>query len=77
MIFLSQTVQKSRDLGDILNVPTTSSGVIGRGAGTPLHDLLDRSQNQKNLVSRGLSNMKDKDLRLLSVLTRRVIERLD
>jgi hypothetical protein len=77
MIFLSQTVQKSRDLGDILDVPTTSSCVIGRGVDLPLHDLLDRPPKRKNLVSRGLSNMRDEDLRLLSVLTRRAIERLD
>jgi hypothetical protein len=76
MIFLSQTV---RDLGNFFSVPETSgsSGVIGRGAGTPLHDLLDHPQKRKKPVSRGLANLRDEDLRLLSVLTRRAIESLD
>ena len=44
--------------------------LVGRGAGT-------HSRSGKNSVSRGLANSRDEGLRLLNVLTRRALERLD
>lgn len=67
MIFLSETT--GRDLA--------RSDVIGRGVGRPLHGLPGRFQSRKKLVSRGLANFRDEDFRLLSVLVRRVLDRLD
>lgn len=57
-------------LSETVGRDLTSSDVVGRGAGT-------HSRPGKNSVSRGLANSRDDDLRLLDVLTRRVLERLD
>jgi len=48
----------------------TSSGVVGRGVST-------HPRPPRRLVSRALANLRIEDLRLLSVLTRRALERLD
>ena len=77
VIFFSQT---ARDLGEFWDdsaASAGSSGVLGRGASTPLYDLLDHLQKRNDPVSRGLANLRDGDLRLLSSLTRRAIESLD
>jgi hypothetical protein len=66
MIFLSEPV--SRDIA--------SSDVAGHDAGTLFHGLLDYSQPQKTPVSRGLANLRDEDLQLLSVLAHRALEGL-
>ena len=66
MIFLSQTV--GRDL---------ASDVAGHGEGMLLHVLPGLFQPREKRVSRGLPNLRDEDSRLLSVLTRRALERLD
>jgi hypothetical protein len=67
MIFLSETV--GRDLA--------SSAVVGRGAGTLVHGLPDHPRPRNIPEARGLANLRDEDLRLLSVLTRRALEGLD
>ena len=67
MIFLSQTIG-NRDL---------ASDVVGRGEGMLLHGLPGHFQPRKRRMSRGLANLRDEDLRVLSVLTRRALERLD
>lgn len=59
MIFLSSTI--GRDLAD---------SVIGRGM--PLHRLRDHPQPPKPPVL-DLASLRDEDLRLLSVLTRRAL----
>jgi hypothetical protein len=61
MIFLSKPA--GRDLAN--------SDVVGRGAST-------HHRSRKKLVSRGLAgaNLRDEDVRLLSVLTRRTLESL-
>ena len=48
----------------------TSSDVVGRG-------IRMHSRPPEKPVSRALANLRDEDLGLLSVLTRRVLERLD
>ena len=67
MIFLSEPVQRN----------LASSDVIGRGVGALLHGPPDHLQPRKKPASRGLANLRDEDLRLLSVLTRRALDRLD
>jgi hypothetical protein len=47
-----------------------SSGVVGRGAS--MHP-----RPPKKPVSRAPANLRNEDLRLLSILTRRALERLD
>ena len=46
-----------------------NSVVVARGAGTP-------PRPRRNLVSRRLANLREEDLRLLNVLTRRALESL-
>jgi hypothetical protein len=48
----------------------TSSDVVGRGVST-------HPRHTRKPVSRALANLRNEDLRLLSVLTRRALERLD
>jgi hypothetical protein len=48
----------------------TSSDVVGRGVST-------HPRPPRELVPRALANLKNEDLRLLSVLNRRALERLD
>ena len=48
----------------------TSSDVVGRGVST-------HPRSPRKPVSRALANLRNQDLRLLSVLTRRALERLD
>jgi len=48
----------------------TSSDVVGRGVST-------HPRPPRKLVSRALADLRNEDLRLLSVLTRRALERLD
>jgi len=55
--------QNGRDL-------TSSSDVVGRGVST-------HPRPSRKLVSRALANLRNEDLRLLSALTRRALERLD
>ena len=64
MIFLSSTIGRDFASRDVI------------GPGTPLHDLPGHLQPRKNPVS-SLANLRDEDLRLLSVLTRRALDRLD
>ena len=59
---ISLSQSASRDL--------TSSDVVGRGVNTD-------PQHPREPVSRALTNLRNEDLRLLSVLTRRALERLD
>ena len=66
MIFFSETV--GRDL--------ENSGVVGHSAGTLLHGLPDHPRPRKSPVSQDLANLRDEDLRLLSVLTHRALESL-
>ena len=66
MIFPSETV--GRDL---------ASSVVSRGEGALLHGLPDYPRPRKIPEARGLANLRDKDLRLLSVLTRRALASLD
>jgi hypothetical protein len=47
-----------------------SIGVVGRGASMP-------PRPPKAPVSRAPANLRNEDLRLLSILTRRALERLD
>ena len=54
-----------------------ASSDVGRGAGTLVHGLPDHPQARRNPVPRALAGMKDKDLRLLSVLTRRALDSLN
>ena len=56
-----------------------SSDVVGRGAGTLVHGLPapDHPQARRNPVSRALAGLRNEDLRLLSVLTRRALESLN
>ena len=49
---------------------------VGRGTGTLAHGP-DHPQARRNPVSRALAGMKDEDLRLLSVLTRRALDSLN
>lgn len=72
--FLSQTI--GRDLGNVLATPARR-GVISRRAGLPLHSPPVDLQTREQLASRGLAHVRDEDLRLLSVLTRRALESLD
>jgi hypothetical protein len=59
MIFLSKSANSvPRDL--------PNSDVVGRGGG--------KHQSRKQLVSRGLANLRDEDLQLLNVLARRALE---
>ena len=61
MIFLSKSANSvPRDL--------PNSDVVGRGA--------SKHQSRKQLVSRGLANLRDEDLQLLRVLARRALESL-
>ena len=61
MIFLSKSAKSvPRDL--------PNSDVVGRGGG--------KHQSRKQLVSRGLANLRDEDLQLLNVLARRALESL-
>jgi hypothetical protein len=60
MIFL---IKSGRDFSN----SARDSGVVARGAGT-------HPRPRENLVSRGLTNLREEDLRLLSVLTRRAFE---
>jgi hypothetical protein len=49
------------------------SSTIGRS----VEPLNERSQDQEDLVSRSLSNMRDEDLQMLSIISRRTLNRLD
>jgi hypothetical protein len=49
------------------------SSTIGRS----VEPLNERSQDEEDLVSRSLSNMRDEDLQMLSVISRRTLNRLD
>ena len=58
----------------LLSQPTgrdlAASGVVGRGVST-------RPRSPSKSMSRALANLKNEDFRLLSILTRRALERLD
>jgi hypothetical protein len=66
MIVLSSTI--GRDL---------ASDAVDRDEGMLLPGLPGHFQLRKRRVSWGLANLRDEDLRLLSVLTRRALEGLD
>ena len=69
MLFLSEMVGRN----------LASSDVVGRGAGTLVHGLPvpDHPQLRRNPVLRALAGLRNEDLRLLSVLTRRALDSLN
>jgi hypothetical protein len=49
------------------------SSTIGRS----VEPLIEHPQDQEDLVSRSLSNMRDEDLQMLSIISRRTLKNLD
>ncbi|KAF8493950.1 hypothetical protein F5888DRAFT_1720839 [Russula emetica] len=65
---LSNGIQK-----EILGTVSPGAQTVGRS----VEPLNEHRQDQEDLVSRSLSNMKDEDLQMLSIISRRMLNRLD
>jgi len=49
------------------------SSTVGRS----VEPLIEHPQDQEDLVSRSLSNMRDEDLQMMSIISRRMLNSLD
>ncbi|KAF8493956.1 hypothetical protein F5888DRAFT_1720879 [Russula emetica] len=58
---------------EILGTVSPGASTLGRS----VEPLNEHRQDQEDLVSRSLSNMRDGDLQMLSILSRRMLNRLD
>jgi len=55
-------------------------GTVSPGAttvGRSVEPLIEHPEDQENLVSRSLSNMRDEDLQMMSIISRRMLNNLD
>ena len=57
--------------------PILTMMYLSQTVGRSVEPLIDDSQDQEDLVSRSLSNMKDEDLQKLSIFSRRMLNNLD
>ncbi|KAF8493952.1 hypothetical protein F5888DRAFT_1720859 [Russula emetica] len=64
---ISNGIQK-----EILGTVSPGASMLGRS----VEPLIEYPQDQEDLVSRSLSNMRDEDLQMLSIISRRMLNRL-
>ena len=76
-VFTSPPSPSCQHLNDVGHKPILTMIYLSSTVGRSVEPLDEYPQDQEDLVSRSLSNMKDEDLQMLSIISRRMLNNLD